>query len=323
VAKQVAFITGIAGFAGSWLAEELLAHGYKVTGALYDNEPTTNLADCVDRLELVSLDLTDPSRTETIIGQIKPDVIFHLAAIASVGKSFAAERLTYRVNFEATLNVLQAAEKLPRLKKMVFTSSSDTYGVFSPVNKTLAENQRQAPISPYGISKVAAEQLCRYYLRGHSVPCTIARSFNHSGPRQTDDFVIPAFARQVAAINLDRQAPVMKVGDLSARRDFSDVRDIVRGYRLLAEKGQPGRAYHLCAGRAVAIERMLDTLRGFCKRSIKVTVDRARLRKNDIPVMRGSNRRAVQELGYAVRYSLKQTLRDTFDFWKTNLSSGD
>jgi GDP-4-dehydro-6-deoxy-D-mannose reductase len=238
-----------------------------------------------------------------------------------VGKSFSMERLTYQVNVEGTLNILQAARTLPRLQKLVFTSSADCYGIFTPKNKTLTEEHPLNPISPYGISKTSAEHLCRYYCNRYRVPVTIARSFNHSGPRQNDNFVIPAFAKQVAAIELKRQKPVISVGDLTARRDFSDVRDIVKGYRLLAEKGQPGRVYHFSSGKAVSIQSVLDILIGLSSRKIKVQIDKTRLRKSDIPVLRGSNRRAVQELGFANRYTLKQTLKDTFEYWIETLSN--
>ncbi len=322
MAKPVAFITGIAGFAGSWLAEELLREGYRVIGSLYDDEPTDNIRAIERQLTLLPLDLTQADKVDALFKKTRPNYLFHLAAFSSVGKSFGAERLTYRINFEGTLNVLQALQNRSSLKKMVFTSSSDTYGVFSPANKTLTESQPFDPASPYGISKAAAEQLCTYHHRRFGVPVVVSRSFNHSGPRQLESFVIPAFAKQAAAIDLGLQKPVIRVGDLSARRDFSDVRDIVRGYRLMAEQGTPGRVYQLCSGKTVSIEKALTTLLGFASKEIKVTVDRSRLRKNDIPVMRGSNRRAVQELGYAVRYTLKQTLQDTFIYWKTILSSG-
>ncbi len=319
--NPTAFITGIAGFAGSYLAEELLEHGYRVIGNLYASEPTDNLAAIIDYLTLVDLDILDASMLTATLARFRPSHVFHLAAFASVGKSFAKERLTYQVNVEGTLNVLQAALSLKELKKLVFVSSADCYGIFSPKNKTLTEGEPLAPISPYGISKTAAEHLCRYYFSRHNLPVTIARSFNHSGPRQTENFVIPAFARQVAAIELKQQRPDMAVGDLTARRDFSDVRDIVRGYRLLAEKGRPGRAYHFSSGKAVAVQSVLDVLLSFTSRKVSIRTDMNRLRKSDIPVLRGSHRRASQELGFANRYTLKQTLKDTFDYWMKVLST--
>lgn len=317
--KPTAFITGIAGFAGSFLAEELLAAGFKVSGALYKKESTRNLKGVKNRLELFSLDILNAGKCRQLVARLKPDYIFHLAAMSSVAQSFDRERLTCRVNFEGTINVLEAARSLSRLKSLLFVSSSDIYGMFRPRNKTLTENQPFNPISPYGISKAAAENACRYYGRQYGLPVVVARAFNHSGPRQTDDFVIPAFARQVAAIEAGQQKPVLKVGDLSARRDLSDVRDIVHGYRLVATKGIPGDAYQLCSGKAVTIRRVVEQLLVMSSRKIRLIVDKRRFRKADIPVLKGSPRKAVQQLGYAVRYSLKETLADTLNYWRTEM----
>jgi GDP-4-dehydro-6-deoxy-D-mannose reductase len=202
----------------------------------------------------------------------------------------------------------------------VIVSSADAYGLFRPSLKLLNETQPLNPISPYGISKAAAEQVTRYYHSQYGVPGVIARAFNHSGPRQRDDFVIPAFAKQIARIESGHQEPVISVGDLSARRDLSDVRDIARGYRLVAEKGKPGQVYHLCSGKAVAIKQVLKTLLGLSTSKIKVVTDPLKLRKSDIPVLRGSNRKAARELGFSLRYTLKATLSDTLNWWRQNIA---
>ncbi|MBD3401451.1 NAD-dependent epimerase/dehydratase family protein [candidate division GN15 bacterium] len=314
-----AFITGIAGFAGSWLAEELLAHGWAVAGSVYKDEPLTNIAGFKRNLTLYKLDILNEKRCREVLGRVKPEYVFHLAAMASVGQSFGKERLTYQINFDGTLNILDACRELTGLKKVLFVSSSDCYGPFKPKNKTLIETQSFNPVSPYGISKVASEHLARYYCRQYDLPVTIARAFNHSGPRQSEHFVIPAFARQVARIELGKQEPVMQVGDLSARRDLSDVRDIVRGYRLLAERGEPGEAYHLCSGKAVAISRVLNTLVKQASKKITVETDPTRLRKTEIPVMRGSFEKAHKRVGYQPRYKLTQTIQDTLEFWRANV----
>ncbi len=317
--RPVAFITGIAGFAGSHLAEELLHHGYTVTGALYKGEPIDNLSSIAKDIKLAELDILEPEQCRTITARFKPDYLFHLAAFASVGKSFANERLVYRVNFDGTLNMLAAATRLKHLKKFVFVSSSDCYGTFTPKNKTLTEQQPFNPISPYGISKAAAEFACRSSAKRNELPVTIARSFNHSGPRQSEDFVIPSFARQIALIEKGRSKPVIRVGDLSVRRDLSDVRDIVRGYRLLAEHGLPGVAYQLCSGKAVTIKSVLERLIKLSKQKIDIEVDPARIRANDIPVLRGDNTLAAKKLGYRVKYDLNNTLQQTLDFWRKNI----
>lgn len=312
-----ALITGIAGFAGSHLAEELLNHGYRVFGTRLKGESTTNLQNTVRDIELSSLDILKPSRCRDLVRRIGPSIVFHLAAQASVGQSFRDERRTFQVNLDGTFNMLEAAREAGSVKAFVFVGSPDAYGLFSPKNTTLTEDQPLRPVSPYGISKAAAEHTARYFHRQHGLPVLVARAFNHSGPRQSEHFVIPAFARQVARIEVGRQHPAINVGDLSARRDLSDVRDIVRGYRLLAERGKPGEVYQLCSGRAVAIRRVLDILLSLSNRRITVKVDKNRLRKSDIPVLRGSNSKARRRLGYRPKYSLKDTLRDTLDYWRT------
>ena len=319
--KKTAFITGIAGFAGSYLAEELLDNGYRVAGALYPGESTKNIDKIKKGLTLLKLDILNQDKCNSVTSKIKPDFIFHLAAMASVGKSFSMERMTYRVNIEGTLNILQAAKYSKKPPKVVFVSSSDCYGIIKPKSSTVTENNPLNPISPYGISKVTAEQLSHYYYRQFNIPVLIARSFNHCGPRQAESFVVPDFAKQVAEIELGIKKPVMSVGDLSTKRDLSDVRDIVRGYRLMAEKGKPGRVYQLCSGKAIAISSVLKTLTSFSSKKIDIEIDKNRFRKNDIPVLRGSNKRAVQELGFKSRYKLKESLSDTYEYWLNELSS--
>lgn len=319
--KATVFVTGIAGFAGSYLTEELLACGYRVVGAVHPKESTANIAGLKGEVDIVRLDIQNASRCRQALLKAKPDYVCHLAAIASVWRSFEMERAVYRVNFEGTVNMLQAALEVDRVRRFLFISSADCYGVFTPRNKTLTEEQPLNPVSPYALSKAVAEQACRYYAQHYQLPIVTARSFAHSGPRQSADFVIPSFARQIATIETGRSRPVMAVGNLSAKRDLSDVRDIVRGYRMLIEKGRPGRVYQLCSGRAVAIQTVLNSLLKLSSHNIKVRVDRSRLRKIDIPVQRGDNSRAVQELGYRPRYTLMTTLKDTLDFWRKKINS--
>lgn len=319
--RPVALVTGIAGFAGSFLAEELLSHGYAVWGTVIKDEPLDNLAHIQRELSLDELNLEDETRCYELIKRVSPNYIFHLGAMSSVGKSFDRERATIRVNVEGTLNVLHPATELENFKKFLFISSADIYGMFTPKTKTLNEKQPINPISPYGISKAAAEQICRYYSRNYDLPVVVVRAFNHAGPRQREDFVIASFARQVAAVEADAQQPVISVGDLSAKRDFSDVRDIVHGYRLLAEKGKKGEIYHLCSGKAVTIRSILDGLVKQSGKKIRVQIDKTRLRKSDIPVLKGSNRKAVQAVGYRARYSLDKTLADTLQYWRERFSA--
>lgn len=311
-----AFITGIAGFAGSWLAEHLVGRGWTVSGNVYKDEPRTNLAAIRKDVSVVSLDILNFRRCRNVIDKFQPDYIFHLAAVSSVGKSFQMERFTYEVNFTGSLNMLEAARHVDGLEGFVVVSSADSYGIFRPKDKTLTEDQPLNPVSPYGIAKAAAERTALYHHRQFGLPVVAVRAFNHSGPRQADSFVIPAFARQVALIEAGKQKPVVKVGDLSARRDLSDVRDIVRGYRLLAEKGKRGEVYHLSSGRAVTIRRVLDLLIGMSDKKIRVETDPDRLRSIDIPCLRGSSEKAYRQVGFTPQYRLRQTLADTLAYWR-------
>lgn len=314
--KPTALITGAAGFAGSFLIEELLQAGYRVVGTALPKEPLANLSAVRDEIDLVRLDITRADQCRKLLARVKPASVWHLAAWSSVGGSFGREKEVFRVNVEGTLNVLEASRAAGSVKKLLFVSSPDCYGVFAPANRTLTENQPLNPQSPYGISKAAAEQLCRYYGRQYGLPVVVARAFNHCGPRQADGFVVASFARQIARIEAGHAKPVMAVGDLSVRRDLSDVRDIVRGYRLAVEKGRTGEVYNLCSGKALAIRKVLDLLLGMTTRPIRVKLDPTRLRRVDIPVLRGSNRKAIQELGFDTRYYLRTTLKDTLDFWR-------
>jgi GDP-4-dehydro-6-deoxy-D-mannose reductase len=323
VKKPHALITGISGFAGSHLAEELLTSGFDVSGTLFPGESTHNLSGIKSQLRLVKLNILNEKKCRDQIVSLQPDYIFHLAALASVGKSFQLEKDTFRVNFEGTVNLLAAAREAKRLRSLVFVSSPEVFGKSRATAGTLKEDDPFEPISPYGISKAAAENACRYYFRQHGVPVVIARAFNHTGPRQTPDFAVPAFACQIAVIEAGLQRPVLKVGDLSARRDLSDVRDIVRGYRLTATKGKPGQVYQLCSGKSVALKDVVERMLAMSSKKIKLQVDRTRLRKAEIPILRGSNRKAAHELGYKVRYRLRDTIADTLKFWREQIGAGE
>lgn len=311
-----AFITGIAGFAGSYLAKELLDNGYQVSGSVYKDDSPEQIKILKKSCKLYKLDILDKSKVVRLLNKINPNYIFHLAAFASVGQSFSHERLTYNINFNGTLNILEASVELKNLQKFIFISSSDCYGTFSPKTKILTEDDRLNPLSPYGISKVAAEHLCKLYHSRYNFPVVIARAFNHSGAGQNENYVIPSFCKQIAMIEAGKQKPVMKVGDLSVKRDLSDVRDIVRGYRQMAEKGRDGRVYQLCSGKAISIQSVLHKLLKLSHKKITVKIDKKYFRKNDIPIIRGDFSRAKKEIRYKPKYKIDNTLLNSLDYWR-------
>jgi GDP-4-dehydro-6-deoxy-D-mannose reductase len=188
--------------------------------------------------------------------------------------------------------------------------------MFKPINKTLVEDDILNPLSPYAVTKATAEQICLMYQRQFNIPVVISRSFNQSGPYQDERFVIPSFCNQIAQIESGKRKPLMKVGNLTAKRDISDVRDIVVGYRLLAEKGIVGRVYHLCSGKSIKIQTILNKIIKLSNKKITVKNDTSLFRRDDIPVIKGNNSRATKELGYKCRYNIDITLKDTLDFWR-------
>ncbi len=310
-----AYITGICGFAGSWLAEELLACGYRVRGAALPGESDANLAHLGRKVAVDRFDITDPEACRRFVVKARPDYLFHLAAFSSVGRSFAQGGLTFRVNVFGTYHILEAVRGRKWLKKMVLVSSSDVYGPVGKKDLPLKPNHPLNPVSPYAQAKVAAEYLARTYADQYDVPVVTARSFNHSGPRQNPDFVIPAFCRKIVEAERFGKKTIA-TGNLSARRDISDVRDIVRGYRMLAEKGAAGKVYHLCRGRAYRIGDLLKRLIGLSDIHIEVTRDPALYRKTDIPALQGSFHATRKEIGWKPTIDIGKTLSDTLRYWR-------
>ena len=317
VSKKKAFITGIAGFAGSYLAEYLLERGYSVFGLVAPGERTDNIKSIINDIDLVRFDILKRDRLAAYLKRLEADYIYHLAAVTSVGESFGRERDTYRINFTGSLNLFEAASGQSRRPAgILFVSSSDVYGIFRPQRTVLDEDHRLNPVSPYAVSKAAGEYLARYHGRQGGLPIIIVRPFNHTGPRQTDKFVVPSFCRKIATIEAGQQKPDMGVGNLTARRDLSDVRDIVAGYYLALTAGRPGEVYNLCTGTAVSIRNVLDKLRRFSEVRIRVVANKKLYRKLDVPILRGDNTRAKRELGWSPTYKLSETLLETLEYWR-------
>jgi len=279
-------------------------------------ESDQNLAGICRKVKIDRFDITDPAACKKVLSDARPDYLFHLAAISSVGQSFALAETTFRVNVIGSYNIFEAVRGKGWLKKLVFTSSSDVYGPVRPQDMPLKTDRLFNPVSPYAQSKAAAEYLVRIYLEQYNLPIVVARSFNHTGPRQTLNFAIPSFCRKIVAAERSRGKKPVTVGNLMAKRDISDVRDIVRGYRLLSEKGKIGEVYQLCSGRAYGIGELLNKLIGFTDTTIKVVRDKELFRKTDIPILRGSLGKARKDIGWKPEIAIDKTLKDTLDFWR-------
>jgi GDP-4-dehydro-6-deoxy-D-mannose reductase len=290
-------VTGSKGFVGQWLIAHLEDQGDEVIGL--DAE----------------VDITEAAGLREVVVTARPDGICHLAALASVGASFGASGATYEVNTVGTANVLDAALACATRPRVVLVSSSEVYGRVAPADLPLSEDRPFAPLSPYAASKAAAEMIGLQSWLGAGLEVVRARPFNHTGPGQRRDFVVPALAAQVAQA-VSSGADRLNTGNLEARRDLTDVRDVVRAYRMLLQSGQAGAVYNVCRGQAVSIREMAERLLALAGVDLPIVVDPARVRTVEIPELRGDPRRIEQALGWRPEYDLDQTLADVLAYWQ-------
>ena len=316
-----ALITGVAGFAGSYLAEYLLDHtDLEVWGVVHRS--TANVAHLGDRLHHVPADLNDLDAVASVVDKVRPNYVFHLAARATPSVSWQAPWNTIHDNLRFQFNVLEALVSTGTLARALVVGSADEYGLIEPQDLPVTEMVSLRPNSPYAVSKAAQDLLGFQYFATHKLPVVRVRPFNHIGPRQSDDFVTASFARQIAEAEAGLREPVIRVGNLNARRDFTDVRDVVRGYWLLLRDGTPGQVYNLGSERARPIERLLRTLLNMSRVSIRVEVDPARLRPSDVPILVSDCRKARQCTGWQPEIPLEQSLADVLDYWRAQVRQG-
>ncbi len=307
-----ALITGVGGFVGGFLAKHLIESGDEVFGTIYSGNARAYALPLTE-IKTFQIDLSDTAKTIDLVNSIKPDVIYHLAGIAFVPEAEENFDRVLRSNVLATSNVVRAAHLLGRPTKVVFVSSAEVYGKVSPDQIPISEGVPPQPANNYSLTKLMSEEVVHRYARGNTISAVIVRPFNHIGPRQDPRFVASSFARQVAQIKLGIVPPVMKVGNLEAKRDFSDVRDIVRAYRLSATKGSG--IYNLGVGHSCAVRLILETLVKFVDQKISIESDPSRMRGPEVPEIYSDCSKAFKDLGWKTEIPLERSLRDTFDFW--------
>lgn len=307
------FITGATGFAGSHLVDSLLADNHQIFALVHKQSSHQELPSH-PALTPVMGDLLDPALLEAAIAQAKPDVIYHLAGQAYPARSWHNPALTVAVNTGGTVNLLQAAVVFGRPRVVVVTSA-EIYGVVSPQALPITETSLPRPHHPYGVSKYAAGQFVSLYRQHYDLPVIEARPFNHIGPRQSLGFVVPDFASQLAAVKVGQKPATISVGNLDAERDFTDVRDVVRAYRCLAEQGEPGETYLICSGQPVSIRHILHTLIALSGLDIEIHYDATRMRPSDTPRLYGSYRKIKEATGWQPQIALRQSLNDALDDW--------
>jgi GDP-4-dehydro-6-deoxy-D-mannose reductase len=314
-----ALVTGGAGFAGSYLVEYLLRQGQEVIVVDRKGERLANLDYLPNEVRIERGDLLDSSRMRQILEDTRPQRIYHLAALSSPQESFENPKRAYDVNLTGTLNLLCAWRELGIESRFLLVSSVAVYGTATTADVHLREDAPMRPASPYAGSKAAAEMLALQFFHSYGLPVIRVRPFNHAGPRQMPSYVCSSFARQVAEIDLHLRSPQVRVGNLRVRRDFSDVRDIVRGYYLLLEKGEAGDVYQLCSGVSVSIESILHRLIALSSQPIQVSVDDTRSRSEESPVICGDPSKARRAVGWQPEYDFEVTLRDLKLYWETQL----
>jgi GDP-4-dehydro-6-deoxy-D-mannose reductase len=301
-------VTGASGFAGSHLLDSLTADNLPVV-AWRRQEGSFNQATVCGE----AVDLLDREKVRGAIARLRPSVVYHCAGAAHVGRAWEETEATFATNVLGTHHLIEALRTAGNTARILITSSAMVYATS---DEPLHEESPLRPSNPYGLSKLAQE-LVALHAPAHA---SVARAFNHVGPRQGPFFAASGFARQIADIETGRIEPVISVGNLEARRDLTDVRDTVRAYRAILERGQSGRTYNVCSGTAVQIGELLDRLVARARVKIRIRIDPSRYRPNDQPLIVGDSRRIREELGWTPIIPLNQTIDDLLDYWRTQLS---
>ncbi len=339
-------ITGITGFAGSHLAEYLLSRGdVEVYGLVRWRSKLDNLSDLAaqgrlntaaiemnitraemlaacarpDQVNLLQGDMTDAYSMRSLITVVQPERIFHLAAQSFVPASWNLPAETLTANIVGEVNLFEAVREWGGDPLIHIAGSSEEYGLVFPDEVPIKETNPLRPLSPYAVSKVAQDLLAWQYHRSYGLKTVVTRGFNHTGPRRGLVFSTSTFARQIAEIEKGIRPPVIKVGDLSSKRDFTDVRDMVRAYWLALDKGLPGEVYNIGSGKTMAIGEMLNTLLSLSTVKVEVQQDPARMRPSDVKILWADASRFRQQTGWSPTIPFEQTMRDLLDYWRARV----
>lgn len=310
-------ITGITGFAGSHLAEYLLSLGNcEVHGTIRWRSRTENIDHLKGKIHLHDCDLRDSGSVYRLIADLKPDRIYHLAAQSYVPMSWTAPQETFVTNVIGQLNIFEAVRATGCSCRIQIAGSSEEYGLVMPDETPIKETNPLRPLSPYAVSKVAQDLMGYQYHQSYKMHIIRTRGFNHTGPRRGMVFVTSNFARQIAEIEKGKREPILYVGNLEAVRDFTDVRDTVRAYYLILEKGVPGEVYNVATGKGYKIRQVLEILQGLSTAKFQIKQDPKRLRPSDVELLIGDPTKLKLATGWEPQYSFEQTLKDLLDYWR-------
>lgn len=307
-----ALIIGGAGFVGSYLIEHLINDcGWTVSVTKLDSEIIHH-----NNISIFNLNILDKQAIITLLRDIKPDCIFHLAAQSSVSLSWKNPELTIDVNIKGSINLLDAVRELDYTPRILLIGSGEEYGHILPKETPIRENNPCRPGNIYAATKTFQNMIGKIYADAYQMDIIMVRAFNHIGPKQSPTFVVADFCKQVAEIEKGLQEPVIKVGNLGAKRDFTDVRDVVKAYSLLIQKGKAGETYNVGSGEAIAIEDLLKLILSFSKMEIQIEIDNSRLRPVDIPIIEADIQKLVECTHWKREITLENTIRDTLEYWR-------
>lgn len=304
------FITGINGFVGKHLTKEYLED--EIFGLVKDS--TGENLD--GNTKTFQGDILDSEGIKKIVGEVRPDIIFHLAALTSPAESLKSPVETINNNVNGQLNILEAVRSLEIDCRMLVVSSAEVYGNVADENIPTAENAPLLPNTPYGVSKATQDLLGYQYYESYGLENIRVRPFNHIGPGQAPIFVVSAFAKQIAMIEKGQQEKVIKVGNLTPRRDFTDVRDVVKAYKLLMEKGKFGEVYNIGSGKSYEISEILNILMSFSTEKIEIVEDESLLRKVDVKELQCDFTKLKNDTGWEPEIPIEKSLKDTLDYWR-------
>jgi len=316
-------ITGITGFAGSHLADYILGEhpDVEIYGIKRWRSRTDNIEHLVGRVKLYECDLRDAFSVENVVAEIRPDRIFHLAAQSYVPSSWSAPSESLHTNILGQLNLFESIKRLKIDPRIQIACSSEEYGLVYEDELPIKETNPLRPLSPYAVSKVSQDLLGFQYFRSFGLHVVRTRGFNHTGPRRGDVFVCSNFAKQIVTMEKGLEKPILKVGNLDARRDFTDVRDTVRGYWLSLERCDAGDVYNISSGRTYKIKDVVDMLIKNVSIDIEIKIDPERLRPSDVPVLVGDNSKFHEKTGWKPEIPFEKTLSDLLDYWRAKVNS--
>lgn len=307
-------VIGAAGFVGNYLINEMCANGMEVYATKLPQENLDN-----SKAKIYDLDIMDKDAIVALLFEVRPDCIFHLAAQSSVGLAWKNPGLTIDVNVKGSINLMDAVRELFYKPRVLLIGSGEEYGHIRPEETPIRETNLLRPGNIYAATKACQNMIGNIYSKAYDMELMMVRAFNHIGPGQAPMFVVSDFCKQVAEIEKGIKEPVMKVGNLAARRDFTDVRDVVKAYVALIEKGQAGETYNVGSGNAREIRAVLDLIISMSHVSINVEIDPNKIRPVDVPIIEADIRKINELTGWKPQIELEQTIRETLDYWRMHV----